>query len=101
MTGLGRLNLSACRLKLVLSAGAANCLDGNGRKSRLFRDRPILFGDDCTSRGVALTQCCRGDAAVGSLRAVFVDNIEEHEFYSCSRLPSPFGYPFLVATSPR
>src|SRR4051794_39258747 len=63
-------------------AGAADALDRAARLAGFFRDLGVLLGDDRLGRLVAVETAERGgrNAAVRALRAVFVVNVEQHEF---------------------
>src|SRR4051812_37799094 len=63
-------------------AGAADALDRAARLAGFFRDLCVLLGDDRLGRLVAVEAAERGgrNAAVRALRAVFIIDVEQHEF---------------------
>src|SRR4051794_1768959 len=64
------------------SAGTAHALDRDGGKARLLRDRAVLLLDD-RARGLVAIEAAQHRArhlAVGSLRAILVEHVEQHEF---------------------
>src|SRR4051794_15953230 len=63
-------------------AGAADALDRAARLAGFFRDLGVLLGDDRLRRLVAVEAAeGRGrNAAVRALRAVFIGDVEQHEF---------------------
>src|SRR5437764_969333 len=63
-------------------AGAADALDRAARLAGFCRDLGVLLGDDRLGRLVAVEAAERGgrNATVRALRAVFIVNVEQHEF---------------------
>src|SRR6185437_8239658 len=75
--------LRAVELGLGLfGAGAADALDRAARLAGFFRDLGVLLGDDGERRLVAVEAAERlhRNPAVGALRAVLVDDVEQDEF---------------------
>src|SRR5262249_8317596 len=80
------------RLGLCLRAGAANTLDDWGGKTRPLGDLPILFFNNRSSGTVAVysAQGRAWNLAVGSLRTILIDDVEQYVFNARSRFPSHF-----------
>ena len=75
-------------------------MDALHRQCRLagfFGDKPVLFFDDGARGSIAVepAENVAGNSAIGSLRPVFVDHVEQDESFSRCRLschgPSPSG----------
>src|SRR6476661_114683 len=79
---LARLALGLLQRARLGLAGAADRFDRAARLAGFFRDLGVLLGDDRLGRLVAVEAAERGgrNAAVRALRAVFVINVEQHEF---------------------
>ena len=69
-------------LLLLLRAHALDALDLQRRTAGLFGDLAVLLGDGGLGRLIAVesSQQFGGHAAVGALRAVFIEDVEEGEF---------------------
>lgn len=67
---------------LLLRAHALDALDLQRRTAGLFGDLAVLLGDGGFGRLVAVESPKQfgGHAAVGALRAVFIEDVEEGEF---------------------
>src|SRR6266446_8993879 len=89
-------------LELSLATGAADTLDGQCREPRLLGDHPILLVDDRASRSVTIhaAQSRAWNLAVRSLRAVLIEDIEQHEFNTRSRLASHCDGPVRAMARP-
>jgi hypothetical protein len=80
-SGARRFRVGEGRL-LLLGADAFQALDGERGLAALGGDLAVLFGDRGLGRFVAVeaAEQLGGNAAVGALRAVLVENVEKGEF---------------------
>src|ERR1700674_4866433 len=73
----------------LFRAGPPDALDGQGRMAGLFGDEPVLFFDH-GARGSVTVESAEDFAwnpAVGSLRSIGVEHVEQIEFGARCRLP--------------
>src|SRR3977135_184834 len=86
-----------CGGGLALPAGAPNVLDRDRRDARLLSNRAILVLDDRARGGIAVetAQHLARYLAVRPLGAIFVKDVEQHEFGACPGFSSHFCAPVL------
>src|ERR1700680_1002228 len=79
--------------RFLLSAGAADFLDGDRREAGLLGDRTVLLLDHRAGGRVAIetAQHRARHLAVRSLRAVLIEDVEQHEFSSGPGFSSHFS----------
>src|SRR5438132_300647 len=82
----------------ILAAGPVNAFHANGRGRSLLRYDSVLFFDNRTRSGIAIEapEDVAWHSAIGTQRAVFVNDIEKREFNARCRLACHFGFPVIV-----
>jgi len=81
------------------SAGSADAFDGQSRIAGFLGDKPVLFFDYAARGSIAIeaAENFAWNAAIGPLRAVFVEYIEESEFCSRCRFSCHSQSPLLLS----
>jgi hypothetical protein len=86
LSGLGLSGVTS-GWELILTAGAADAFYSDRRQARFHGDSSVLLGDKSAGGTIALcaTQHCTRDPTIGPLRAILINDIEQHEFRTSTR----------------